>query len=271
MNGPRVLLAGMARSGTTWAAAALGAALGCPQRMEPFHPDKDPDGHAVASWRYRTVDDGDPEFDRVVQHAFAETPVVVKDVHGLLAIERTAAVAGAGVVLLTRHPVAVAASWQRVGWLTDDLAGPCLEKLAAQPALLDAHLADYEAALMPTEDPLHNVGTLWAAVQRVWDDQVRAHPDWTMIRHEDLCAAPKAGFTRLLDGLGASISEVGDVVLDQFLDHFDEEPGPDHDPFSISRRTAAEPAKAESALDPANARRVLAAVEAFDVSAPTTA
>lgn len=266
MSGPRVLLAGMPRSGTTWAAAALGAALGCPQRMEPLHPDTAPEAYRRAAWRYHRAADAHPELDQVVLEAFAEDPVVVKDVHALLAVERIAAVADPAVVLLSRHPVAVAASWQRVGWLTDDLAGPHLERLADQPDLLEDHLGAHEAALVRTDDPLHNLGALWGAVHRVWQDQMEAHPGWVLVRHEDLCGAPRSAFEALLTSLGVTLSDVGEVVLDQFLDHFDADPGPDHDPFSISRRTASEPNKAETALPPADARRVLTAVEAFEVS-----
>lgn len=266
MSGPRVLLAGMPRSGTTWAAAALGAALGCPQRMEPFHPDTAPEAYRSAAWRYRRAADAQPELDQVVLEAFAEDPVVVKDVHALLAVERIAAVADPAVVLLSRHPVAVAASWQRVGWLTDDLAGPHLERLADQPDLLEDHLGAHEVALVRTDDPLHNLGALWGAVHRVWQDQMEAHPGWVLVRHEDLCGAPRSAFEALLTSLGVTLSDVGEVVLDQFLDHFDADPGPDHDPFSISRRTATEPTKAETALPPGDARRVLAAVEVFGVT-----
>ncbi|MFP3907545.1 MAG: hypothetical protein ACLFWR_10990, partial [Acidimicrobiales bacterium] len=171
-DAPRVLLAGMPRSGTTWAAAALGAALGCPQRMEPFHPDKAPDATSAAAWRYRSATDADPRFDTVVAEAFADAPVVVKDVQGVLAVERWEAVAAPAVVLLSRHPVAVAASWQRVGWLDDDRAGAVLDQLVDQPALMEAHLGDHERALARRDDPLHNVGVLWGAIQRVWADQV---------------------------------------------------------------------------------------------------
>lgn len=264
--GPRVLLAGMPRSGTTWAAAALGAALGCPQRMEPFHPDKAPDAPDSAAWRFRSSTDADRRFDAVVAEAFADAPVVVKDVQGVLAVERWGAVADPAVVLLSRHPVAVAASWQRVGWLDHDRAGVVLDRLVNQPALMEAHLGGHERALARSGDPLHNVGALWGAIQRVWADQLAVHPDWVLVWHEDLCADPASRFAQLLDALGAPLSEVGDAILDAFVGHYDDDLGPDADPFSISRRTAAEPAKAEAGLPPDDARRVLAAAESFEAA-----
>jgi len=234
MTGPRILVAGLPRSGTTWVGEVLGRCAGARYLHEP-------DNHLVrpeAWWAKRRLGPypelppgragGDYErlwglaFAggarpsplyaglRVLQRAGAARvsgrlasrrrprpapgPLVVKSVHCARSLEWCAERFRPAVVVVERHPYGVIASWRKLGWNdfldTDPGAlrfatavlgvdpparpAPWLERAAWHYGLLSAHLA----------------------LAR------RRHPEWTVVRHEVLCAGPEPAFRRLAARLG---------------------------------------------------------------------
>ena len=119
-----LFLTGLPRSGTSWAANALTRALAAHLDFEPFNW-KTKDDESLKRWHMLQLTEPTPEFDEIVARtADGERPHVVKDVHTCLAVERWAVV-HPKVVILVRHPCAVAASWGKldypIGWQTEIL------------------------------------------------------------------------------------------------------------------------------------------------------
>ena len=89
---------------------------------------------------------------------------------------------------------------RRLGW-THDFSG-----FLAQPGLVDdlvpALRGDIEAMAARPGDILDQAGLLWNVIHTVIDGYRRDHPDWIFVRHEDLSAAPVAGFRDLAGRVG---------------------------------------------------------------------
>lgn len=214
-----ICVAGFPRSGTTWLGRTLGDAPGVRVYHEPFNPVTVPRS-SIADFRYAPTDDADPAFDSLVVDAFAgrvDSPQVrvglrpryrrfrrwpartlVKTVFCLLALERIATLTGARIVVITRHPLDVAASWRRLSWDPDRH----LASLRAQPRLVLEHLESFESILCGPHDFWSALGALWGASHFVLRRLVARNPAWTVLGFETLCADPVASFERLYRELG---------------------------------------------------------------------
>lgn len=214
-----ICVAGFPRSGTTWLSRTLGDAPGIRVYHEPFNPVAVPRA-SIADFRYAPTDEADLTFDSLVVDAFAgriDSPHVrvglrpryrrfrrwpartlVKTVFGLLALERIAALTGARIVVITRHPLDVAASWHRLSWDPDRH----LASLRAQPRLMSEHLQSFESILSGAHDFWSVLGALWGASHFVLRRLVARNPAWTVLNFETLCADPVASYERLYQELG---------------------------------------------------------------------
>lgn len=123
--------------------------------------------------------------------------VVVKTVHGSLALEWIAKQTGAAIVLLQRNPAAVVASWLKMNWTSQDgwriprrVATDVIDTGVAVPADGDT--------LSPLEWITWNMCTVLARQQAL----ALAHPEWHTVDHEVLCTDPGTQFRSLADNLG---------------------------------------------------------------------
>lgn len=124
---------------------------------------------------------------------------LIKDPFSLLLAEWIAATVDAQVVVAVRHPAAFASSVKRLGWRFDT------SWLLSQPALMDGDLApfrrDLELSQQGAHDIIDNAILMWRVLNSVvarYDDD---HPDWSVLRYEDLAADPVAGFASLFERL----------------------------------------------------------------------
>jgi hypothetical protein len=248
-----LFLTGLPRSGTSWAANALTRALGAHLDFEPFNWKTKQD-EGLKRWHMLQLTEPAPEFDAVVETTRdGDRPHVVKDVHTCLALERWARV-HPRVVILVRHPCAVAASWESldypIGWQT--------EILLAQPVLTDGPLAPFVDHLQPTGDFWFDLGAYWGAANLCMIEQAAGH-DWPVLTHESLCTGDPAAFAPALDGLPGDES-----ALLSFLVEADAEPV-SGDRYAILRNTRAEPEKWRQLLDADQQAAVLRGAEPFGV------
>jgi len=215
---PPICVAGFPRSGTTWVSATLASAPGLRSCHEPFNPGTVPQATHY-DFHYAPAGQIDEGFDALVRDAFAgrvEGPHVdkhlasryrqfrfwpgrplLKTVFGILALERIAELGGARLVVVTRDPLDVAASWHRLGW---DPA-PHVASLRAQRPLMDDHLAPFEALMAAADDFWAQFGALWGATHLVLRRTIVRHPDWTTLRFGNLCAAPVDTYRSLFERL----------------------------------------------------------------------
>jgi hypothetical protein len=234
MTAPRVLVAGLPRSGTTWVGEVLGRCAGARYLHEP-------DNHLVrpeAWWAKRRLGpypelhpgDGGGDYERLWTQAFAgggrpsplyaglrilqragaprvsgrlasrqrprpaPGPLVVKSVHCARALEWTADRFGPAVVVVERHPFGVIASWRKLGW--DDFLDSDRSALRHSTAVLGVDPPAPGASWLERAAWHYGVLGSYLALARRW------HPEWLVVRHEVLCGGPEPAFRRLAARLG---------------------------------------------------------------------
>jgi hypothetical protein len=285
---PRVLVAGLPRSGTTWVGEVLGRSAGA-------HYLHEPDNHLVrpdAWWAKRRLgpypelhagaDGGD--YDRLWALAFAggprpsplyaglrilqragapqvsgrlasrhrsrpaAGPLVVKSVHCARALEWAVDRFQPAVVVVERHPFGVISSWRKLGW--DDFLDT------------DRGALRYSATVLGVDPPpagapwLERAAWHYGLLSSYLREARRRHPDWLVVRHEVLCAGPEPVFRRLCDRLGLQFT----AEAARFL-AASNRPG---DGYSTHRLWHEQVDGGRSRLAPAERALVLATLEAFD-------
>ena len=229
-----LLVTGAHRSGTTWAGKMLAAEDGVAYISEPlnvlhrpgvfrapikrwytyitreneaeylpaFHELLDYDYHLLTELRsIRSRKD----FLRMIRdyHTFfignlhGERPLL-KDPFAVFSMSWFAERLNCQVVVTVRHPAAFASSLKRLNWSFD------FHDLLDQPLLMRDHLepdrADMES--MPADDILGQASLLWRMIYRIVHSTVELHPDFKVIRHEDLSLDPVRGYRELYQSLG---------------------------------------------------------------------
>jgi hypothetical protein len=108
------------------------------------------------------------------------------------------------VVITVRHPAAFASSLKRLDWPFD------FQDLLDQPLLMRDWLGPFEAdmrRLLETPGDIVAQGSLlWRMVYAVVDQMRRSHPQFIVVRHEDLSIDPVAGYRKLYDALGLTFT-----------------------------------------------------------------
>lgn len=248
-----VLVTGTHRSGSTWVGRTLEQAAGFAYVDEPFHPAARPgvcdlpverwyeyvsaeDDRGFAApverllrWEYGYAAElaavrSPRDAGRLVRDAarFADrrrrgARALVKDPIALLSAPWLAERFGMQVVLLARHPAAFASSVLRVGWHFD------MRQLLDQPQLVRDHLGPWldvvEADVADDgADLLAHAARCWTVLMGLADAFATAHPDWVVVRHEDLSRDPVAGFAQLAAQLGAQLDDDGREVVRRLTD-----------------------------------------------------
>ena len=197
LGGPPVLLLSLPRSGSSWVGAVLGSAANALYLREPVSQQR-----RAAGEPYTVVDvpaSRPPVLVRAASDlAFAGIPAFPPEVistprqwslgrrrRGRPVIKEVNPLACAfwlqhyrpHVILLVRHPAAVALSYSRLGWLGNE---------------------DVQA---DTDDPRHTVweksGMRQGHVHRSVLSALEGYPDHRIVQYEDLCQAPAAAFEAL--------------------------------------------------------------------------
>jgi len=233
-----ILVTGINRSGTTWVGETLARGPGIALVYEPFSPNhrRGIFRHATPEWFTYVRDDpsgrlaADLRRTLAFRYSYAaELPRVrsprdaarmardaarfarwrrgrrrplVKDPIAVLAAPWLADEFGMQVVVTIRHPAAYVSSMRRLGW-THDFSG-----FLRQPGLVDELVpslrGDIETMARRPGDILDQAALLWNVIHTVVDAYRRDHPEWIFVRHEDLSAAPAAGFRDLFGRLGVT-------------------------------------------------------------------
>lgn len=111
------------------------------------------------------------------------------------------------VVMLVRHPAGIVSSLKRIGAGWSDN----LPDIASQPELvrryLSDHAADIERAARQQFDPIAHGALLWLVIHSAIAQQVERHPEFLVVRYEDLATDPVAGFRDLYAQLDLPFDE----------------------------------------------------------------
>ena len=217
--GKSVIVAGTARSGTTWLGDLLASEMRARVMFEPFHPDLVPEYAAFNYFQYmRPFEDDDQllEFAEKVltgrlKNRWVDRQVgtlrprwrIIKEIRACLLLrwlhERFPQV---GILFIIRDPRAVVCSRMQLGWATDDDISPLLR----QPKLVEDHLSPWLQVIegANTDEEKHAVvwGVHNALVLRQFQDS-----SLPVVFFEDMTRRPRDVIPRIFGYLGVEPSD----------------------------------------------------------------
>lgn len=209
-----ILVAGTARSGTTWLGDLIASQISCRVMFEPFHPELVKEYQAFHYFQYMrpagknnklhvfaqrvfTGQIRDRWIDRQNESIFPKYRLI-KEIRANLMLkwlhenfpEVTA-------LLLLRHPCAVVQSRMQLGWATDRDIEPFL----LQPELVSDHLSDHLDMIRSakTEEEKHAI--IWCVSNLVPLKQFLPG-DVKIVYYENLLVQPEVELTAIFEYLG---------------------------------------------------------------------
>jgi hypothetical protein len=209
-----ILVAGTARSGTTWIGSTIAAATRAREIFEPFNSRRVPEARPFGEFPYRRADESDealvrfctslltgrirgPWVDRYVDRLRPRRRVIkaVRANQLLGWLHRT--FPELPIILVIRHPCAVVLSRAEADWSPDeDIAA-----LLSQPHLVEDHLGDVLDLIRSARSETAKRAVIWCAHYRIPIRQLRAG-DVVEAWYEHLCREPETELRRALDRLG---------------------------------------------------------------------
>jgi hypothetical protein len=234
VTGRPILVTGAHRSGTTWVGKMLARAPGVAYVHEPFNPLTDPGVSSAPFERFYTRVTAENEaryvdgLERTLAFDYALRPQLralrtpaqaaraardglafaharrrrarplVKDPIALLSAEWLAERFAMDVVLTVRHPAGFLGSVKRLRW-THDFGGFLEDGLPPELERFEPEIRDQ--AQRPG-DVVEQAALLWRILYAAVDGYRRRHPDWVVVRHEDLSRDPLGGFESLYARVG---------------------------------------------------------------------
>jgi len=215
------------------------------------------DGHY--RWRHtaeavrRPVDLGVAAKDvaRFATRRIRRQRAVLKDPFALFSIPWIQSRFGADVIVMVRHPAAIMWSMKRLGWRFN------FSHLVQQPQLMNDLLspwADEIEKAAATEDlPLTTETALvWRTLYGAIEAQRAEHPDWMVIRHEDLSRNALSGFADVFRHIGESLDERVTRYVEETTSQANPSAAPDGTAHALRRDSAANATGWRSRLDPSD-------------------
>lgn len=238
-SGP-VLITGAPRSGTTWAAKVLSASRGVAFVDEPFNPIYRPSrvSPVLDVWFRYVCEDNAHEFlprlektfglryplrqvgtlrDRGEWKRFAaeavsslvhrvhRSRVVTKDPIAVFSAPWLADAFEMSVIACVRHPAAFVSSNLKLGWEFD------FQNLLRQPLFMRdcaGRLAPEIERMAATSGSLIDRSILlWRIIYTRVHEYQRRHPEWIIVRHEDLASSPVERFSDVARRCGLDWSQ----------------------------------------------------------------
>jgi hypothetical protein len=136
--------------------------------------------------------------------------VLLKDPFAVFSTPWFAKRLGCKVVITVRHPAAFASSLKRLNWTFD------FQDLLDQPLLMRDHLEPYRADMqgIRSDDVIGQASLLWKLIYRSAHANCERHPEFLIVRHEDLSLDPISGYRALYESLGLGFTpRVEKVIL----------------------------------------------------------
>jgi hypothetical protein len=213
------MIAGAARSGTTWLAEIVGSQIPCRLMFEPFNPRKVRDYRRFNYFQYMRPDESDAEllaycravFTGAIRHRWIDRSVtvlrpqfrMVKDVRANLMLKWICnRFPSLPVLFIIRHPCAVVASRLKLAWATDADIAPLL----VQPKLVDDHLAGLLRVIEGAASAEEKHAAVWCVNNLVPLRQF-GPDELTIVFYENLCADPLTEIDRIFRRLGQPYRE----------------------------------------------------------------
>jgi hypothetical protein len=136
---------------------------------------------------------------------------LLKDPFAVFSAPWFASQLGCRVVISVRHPLAFVSSLKRLDWQFN------FRDLLAQPLLMRDYLEPFREDMTAAQKDVISQGSLlWRVIYHVIDHFRASHPDFIVIRHEDLSRDPERGFHELFDCLGLAFSSRVQATLKNY-------------------------------------------------------
>jgi hypothetical protein len=136
--------------------------------------------------------------------SFSTIPLL-KDPLAVISSEWLASTFGMKVIVLIRHPAAIASSYKRLNW-----SHP-FSHFLNQPLLMTEHLYPFESQILDfannERDIIDQAALLWKLIYHMVIQFQKSHNNWIFIRHEDLSRDPETGFQRIFNHLNLEFSD----------------------------------------------------------------
>jgi hypothetical protein len=218
-TGRSIMVAGTARSGTTWVTDLIASQISCRVLFEPFHsglvepfqqfsyfqymrPDEQNQGLQAYCHRVFTGDIRHKWIDREVERIFPQYRVV-KDIRAnLLLAWLHSRFPEVPLLFVIRHPCAVVLSRMQLGWWTDQDIEPFL----SQPKLVDDFLADKMEVISRARTAEEKHAIIWCISNLV---PLRQFPaaKLAVIFYESLCMQPEREVPKMFQAIGHKYDE----------------------------------------------------------------
>lgn len=215
-----ILVIGMGRSGTTWAADIINHDRSCRVLFEPFFPALVPEARGFEYIQYMRPTDDDPALAAAAARILAgrtrsrwvdrDNPGlfyrrrIIKDIRcNLMAGWLHAVAPRVPIVLVIRHPLQVAASWRRLEWGREALGQRSdFAIITSQHRLLeDFPVIGTIAGQINPDDFIDNVMFLWGVFHLVPFRQLRQDA-FHCLFYEHLLTRPEDECAKLFTSLG---------------------------------------------------------------------
>ena len=209
-----ILVAGTARSGTTWLGDLIASQIPCRILFEPFNPDLVPEYRSFSYFQYMRPGSENLEFRAFARMVFTgeirnrwvdrQNERIVSEYRLIKEIRANLALKWLHdnfpeipIIFLMRHPCAVVSSRMELGWATDSDIRPFL----SQPELMADHLCDHLEFIhnAKTEEEKHAI--IWSISNLVPLKQFQPG-ELKIIYYEYLCTQPEIVLPAIFTSMG---------------------------------------------------------------------
>jgi hypothetical protein len=222
-----ILVAGTARSGTTWLGDLIASQVPCRILFEPFHPGLVPEYRGFHYFQYMrpgmenrtfqgfaqkvfTGEIRNPWIDRQNERLFSHVRLI-KEIRANLALKWLHDhFPEVPIVLLIRHPCAVVCSRMELGWATDTDIKPLL----SQPELIEDYLLPYMDLIKSAKTTEEKHTIIWCVSNLVPLKQFNPS-EVKIIYYEHLCTQPENELPALFEFIGQTYNKPEIGIINQ--------------------------------------------------------
>jgi hypothetical protein len=209
-----ILVAGTARSGTTWLGDLIASQLPCRIIFEPFNPDLVPEYRDFHYFQYIRPGVENPDFHTFTRKVFTgdirnrwidrqnerirPQYRLIKEIRINLALKwMHDKFPEVPILFMLRHPCAVVSSRMELNWATDRDIEPFL----SQPELMTDHLAPYMDLIKNAKTDEEKHAVIWSASNIVPLHQFKPN-QVKVVYYENLCTQPEIELPAIFASIG---------------------------------------------------------------------
>jgi hypothetical protein len=213
-----ILVAGTARSGTTWLSDLIASQIPSRILFEPFNPDLVSDYRRFHYFQYMRPGTENSEFYTFAQKVFMgdirnrwidrqnerilSRFRLVKEIRANLALKWLHDnFPEVPILFIIRHPCAVVLSRLELGWATDRDIKPFL----SQPQLVEDFLGPYSDLIRSVRSVEEKHAVIWSISNIVPLKQFNSN-DWKVVYYENLCTQPEIELPGIFEAIGHQYS-----------------------------------------------------------------